>query len=128
MNNARWQFHTEFINWNSGDQKSIFKAAKTFFNFKSDVAIPDYRDSDALAEDIGKFFVHKIEHIRLQLDQATAQTSVLPTAPPVSSCWESFTKLTNEDMQKLILKSSNNCRYSFGMNISFRHDLFSPIW
>jgi hypothetical protein len=52
MNRARKTFYTDF---NGSDQRKLFKAAKNDLNFS------EYEDPIMLANDIGEFFIQKIE-------------------------------------------------------------------
>ena len=65
-------------------------------------------DNRKLANDIGKFFVQKIERIRTELDTAaTAESSQLFEPPYLNSAQlASFTILSQEDIKNLIGKSS----------------------
>ena len=112
INRSRRQFYTDFITENSGDQKSLFKAAKTLFSLKSDVSIPYCRDPNVLANDVGKYFFQKIERLRSDLDSAKASSttqsiSTSSSTPSDSSCrFDTFSILSDDDMQQIITNSS----------------------
>ena len=68
MNKARREFYTNFIEENSRDQKKLFAAGNRLLNRGSADWLPLTTDRAQFAEDIGKFFVQKIEHMRSRLD------------------------------------------------------------
>ena len=107
MNCARRDFYTDFIQENTIEQRELFRAAKTLFNKKTDLTFPDHRDSTALANDIGRFFVQKIERIRSELD-ATASPYPIDASrtAPTTARFDSFDMLSEEKVKQLISKSS----------------------
>ena len=68
MNKARREFYTNFIEEYSGEQKKLFAASNRLLNRGSADCLPPTVDRPQFAEDIGKFFVQKIVHIRSRLD------------------------------------------------------------
>ena len=66
-----------------------------------------YHDNRTLANDIGKFFVQKVERIRYQLDSTTARSTPAAQTPSLcSTLLSSFSPLTaEEDIKFLIGKS-----------------------
>ena len=64
MNKPMQDFYSKFIEDNSTDQRKIFGAAKKLLGTHELLRFPDHLDKTVLANDIGKFFVRKIEHIR----------------------------------------------------------------
>ena len=71
MNVAKKDFYTNFVAENSMDQGKFFRAAKKLLAKKEVPSFPGYVDKPVLANDIGKFFIRKIESIRLDIDKAT---------------------------------------------------------
>ena len=67
---ARSDYYTDFIKENCSDSRKLFKSAKTLFDQELDLNFAGYHDNTKLANDIGKFFVQKIERIRSELDKA----------------------------------------------------------
>ena len=67
MNRTRKSFYTVFISDNSTDQRQLFKAAKILFTQRSDLTFPDYEDSNILANDIGEFFIQRLNVFVLSL-------------------------------------------------------------
>lgn len=68
MKSARRDYYTNFIHENSGDQRKLFRSARTLFDTKSELTFQGYNDSNVLANDIGLYFTQKIERIRAGLD------------------------------------------------------------
>ena len=78
-----------------------------------DLNFTGYHDDTKLANDIGKFFVQKIERIRTKLDTATTTDSSPSFEPPHSNSAQlaSFKILSQKDVKSLIGKSSKKtCR------------------
>ena len=101
--------YTNLIQGNSDDSRKLFRCAKSLFNQEANLTFPGYNDNTKLANDIGKFFVQKIERIRTALD--TAASNLGPTAiePLHTSCpsqQASFTDRSEEDVKRLIGRSS----------------------
>ena len=70
---ARSDYYTDFIKENCSDSRKLFKSAKSLFDQEVALNFVGYHDNTKLANDIGKFFVQKIERIRSELD-TTATT------------------------------------------------------
>ena len=109
MKRARTTYYTDLIQENSDDSRKLFRCAKSLFNQEANLTFPGYNDNTKLANDIGKFFVQKIERIRTALD--TAASNLGPTAiePLHTSCpsqQASFTDRSEEDVKRLIGRSS----------------------
>jgi len=64
MNMTRREFFSKFITENSADQGQLFRAARKLLCKTNELSSPDYHDRVALANDIGRFFVRKLERIR----------------------------------------------------------------
>ena len=106
MNSARNKFYTDLISENSCDHLKLFKVAKTLFNQKTELIFPHYQDSSVLANDIGTFFMQKIERILFELDATVDPTQSVETAPAASiPCFDSFELLSEENVRLLISKS-----------------------
>ena len=107
MKRARRHFYTNFIAENSNDQGKLFRAAKSLFVQKSELTFPDYRNSSALANDIGEYFVRKIDRVRSELDSVnpiedSTSCTVSHSVTPI----DSFNKLDKKDVRELIAESS----------------------
>ena len=70
-------FYVDFMGENGGDQGRLFKATRALLLPKDDLCFPKYVDSAALANDIGRFFHHKI--INIQADLVAAVTEAQST-------------------------------------------------
>ena len=77
INKARREFYNNFIDENSGDQKKLFRASQRLFDRTMDDGLPPNLDSRTFSNDLGKFFVQKIDTIRTQLD-TNQQTDSYP--------------------------------------------------
>ena len=112
MSKARREFYCNFIDENSGDQKKLFRKSQRLFNRTMDDGLPPNLDSRTFSNDLGKFFVQKIDTIRTQLD-TDQQTDSYPeddtssadeTVPPLPT----FTMLSVRDVKELIQNSALN--------------------
>ena len=114
MNETRCKFYNDFVQDNSTNQRSLFSAVKKLLNQKDNRAgYPPVNNNVKLANQLGTFFVQKIETIDSKLDNM-AQGLPSPlndyaTVPP--SSFSKFNPLTEEKVRKLIgssaKKSSN---------------------
>ena len=110
MNVARKEFYTDFIAENSSDQGKLFRAAKKLLAKKEVPSFPEYVDNSALVNDIGRYFIRKINTIRSGID-ATSDPSdgaLLPDDPvvgPNKQLWE-FRSLDEGQVSELIQKCS----------------------
>ena len=77
MNKARREFYSNFMDENGGDQKKLFRASQRLFYGTVDDGLPPNVDSRTFSNDLGKYFVQKIDTIRTQLD-TDQQTDSLP--------------------------------------------------
>ena len=68
MNKARREFYSNFIDENGGDQKKLFCASQRLFNGTVNDGLPPNVDSRTFSNDLGKYFVQKIDTICKQLD------------------------------------------------------------
>ena len=107
MNKARSEFYSNFIDENSGDQRRLFRASQRLFNRTVDDGHPPHLDSTAFSNDLGKYFVQKIETIRRQLDTDPADSHLvcdtLSAAEAESApSFPTFTILSDSDVKLLI--------------------------
>lgn len=75
-------FYTNFIDENSTDQGRLFRATKQLLAKKEELSFPNYQDKSKLADDIGGFFVRKINKIRSDIDAVDIDQSVRNALPP----------------------------------------------
>lgn len=69
MNEARRKFYSDFIVENSSNQRKLFSATKKLLNQGHDVPFPPTSDKLVLANEMGSFFVEKIDAIHAKLDR-----------------------------------------------------------
>ena len=106
MNQERTEFYRDFIHEACNDQRKLFKSAKTLFKQKADLSFLDYRDPTSLANDIGHFFVQKIECIRSDLnDPSTTQYITETSSTSPITAFDKFQVMNEEDVKHLITKS-----------------------
>ena len=67
MNEALRKFYSNFIVENSSNQSNLFSATK--LNQGHEVPFPPTRDKLVLANEMGSFFVEKIDDIHVKLDR-----------------------------------------------------------
>ena len=112
INKARKVFYADFIEKNSSDQGKLFRGMEKLLAPKETLHFTDYRDNCILANDIGKFFNHKISYIRKELDASiNASDTDTNTVPddPVLDCIQhlsEFRGLSCEEVQSIIQKSA----------------------
>ncbi|CAB4023503.1 Hypothetical predicted protein [Paramuricea clavata] len=103
MNRSRKKIYTDFVLEHSSDQRKLFNAAKSLFHQRNDLNSPAYEDQIMLANDIGEFFVQKIENIRSELDLSASD---FDESIALNACFDSFEQLSEEDVKNLITKSN----------------------
>ena len=110
MNKARREFYSNFIDENNSDQKNLFRASQHLFIRTMDGGLPPNLDGRTFSNDLGKFFVQKIDAIRMQLDTNLQTESFLDdntssaneTVPP----FPTFTMLSVREVKQLIQNSA----------------------
>ena len=92
------------------DQGRLFRAAKQLLAKKEVSSFPGYVDKSVLANDIGKFFIRKIQSIRTDIDKAVNSRAnmVLPEGPEVGpeKAQLAFHPLSEEEVLKLVRQSA----------------------
>ena len=68
MNKARQEFYTHFVEENSSNQKKLFNAANKLVGERKQLRFPEHINKTVLANDIGRYFVRKIERLRTDID------------------------------------------------------------
>ena len=109
MNETRCKFYNDFVQDNSTNQRSLFSAVKKLLNQKDNRAVyPPVNNNVKLANQLGMFFVQKIETIGSKLDNMAQGLPSPPndyaTVPP--SSFSKFNPLTEEKVSKLIGSSA----------------------
>ena len=79
---------------------------KALFKQKADLSFLDHHDPTALANDIGQFFVQKIECIRSELiDSPSSQPNTETSSTSSIAPFDKFKEMNEEDVKHLITKS-----------------------
>ena len=96
------------IQENSHDPRKLFNSAQTIFNHEAALNFQGYQDDRVQkADDIGNFFIQKVEVIRSKLDSATSSVDASYPARSVSpACFDVFNPPTKDDVTKLIANSN----------------------
>ena len=109
MNEARCKFYHNFLQDNSSSQRHLFLAAKKLLNQGNNRAVyPLVDDKIKLANQLGTFFIQKIEIIGSNLDNMAQGLPTLPddhalvSPPPLCK----FSLLKEEKICKLINSST----------------------
>ena len=109
MNDARRKFYHNFIRDNSSSQRFLFWAAKKLLSQGDNrVVYPPVDDNIKLANQLGTFFIQKIETIGSNLDGMAQGLPALPDdlAPVSPPPFSNFSPLTEETVRKLINSSA----------------------
>ena len=69
MNEARRKVYSDFIFENSSNERNLFVAIKRLLNQGHEVPFPPTSDKPVLANEMGSFFVEKIDAIYAKLDR-----------------------------------------------------------
>ena len=76
MKTARCKYYSDFISENSSDQRKLFKAAKSLLSEPSSLVLPVGMDASALANNIGEFFIKKVDDIKSSLGELSSAPSL----------------------------------------------------
>ena len=82
MNKTREEFYCKFIEDNGTDQRKLFCAAKKLLGASDVLNFPVHLDKTVLANDVSKFFVRKVEHIRQNTDSICLSSADRNLVPP----------------------------------------------
>ena len=89
MNKARQAFYTKLIEDNSCNQRKLFRVSKRLFNQSQGDELPPNLHAPTFANDVGKYFVSKIDAIQRQID---ADITELPASTSIPA--NGFTRST----------------------------------
>ena len=109
MNETRCKFYNDFVQDNSSNQRSLFSAAKKLLNKEDNRAVyPPVNNNVKLANQLGNFFVQKIETIGSKLDNMVQGLPCPPDdhAPVSPPPFCKFSLLTEKEVLKLISSSA----------------------
>ena len=82
MNKARRDFYSEFMVENGADQRKLFNAAKKLLGMNDEPLFAEHLDKTIIANDIGRYFVRKVENIRNEIDATPISQSDRNLVPP----------------------------------------------
>ena len=108
MKTARTTYYHKFIEDSSSNQRTLFKASKQLLNLKQNPVFSDRSTSESqkLANEIGTFFIQKIENFRSKLDNITSpnDSHISYSDPPnkTNIVMEKFELLTETQILDLI--------------------------
>ena len=105
MNEARRKFYADFNVENNSNQGNLFSATKRLLNQGHEVPFPPTSDKLVLANEMGSFFVEKIDAIHVKLDRLAdclhdSHFDYVKTLP--TRTLDSFIPLTESAVSKLI--------------------------
>lgn len=109
-NKSRCEFYKSFIGENSSDQRKLLVAMKTLLNHTHEVPYPPFKDKLTFANEMGSYFMEKIDNIQAKLDNMASGLSSLP--PSSNSClcpcsiMDRFSQLSENDVRKCIESSA----------------------
>ena len=110
MNISRCEFNKSFTDENSSNQRKLFSATKTLLNHTHEVPYLPFKDKLPFPNEMGSYFIEKIDNIQAKLDTMASGLSSLP--PPSNSCsrpgniMDRFSQLSENDVRKLIESSA----------------------
>ena len=109
MNEARQVYYSTLIAENSHDKKHLFKVSKKLLNITGSPVLPLHEDKQKLANEMGMFFIKKIDHIHLDLDnhdKQQASTDRDSNDIEIDSLLFKFSSLSQEEVHDLVRASS----------------------
>ena len=112
LNKARREFYTNFIAENSHDQRKLFRASKRLFNCPRDDGLPPNLNAPAFANNLGKYFVAKVQMIQQKVVNDALLLDV-PSGPVTDTSTvksniflSAFEKLSDSDVKSLMRRST----------------------
>lgn len=109
MNKARQEFYTHFVEENSSNQKKLFNAANKLLGERKQLCFPEHINKIVLVNDIGRYFVRKIEHIRTDVDSIhlhPQDQDLVPSDGVTNRTLNSFNNLSERNVSDLINNSA----------------------
>ena len=110
MNKSHCEFCKSFIGENRFDQRKLFAATKTLLNHTHEVPYLPVKDKLTFANEMGSYFIEKIDNIQATLDNMAFGLSSL--LAPRNSClrpcsiMDRFSQLSENDVRKMIESSA----------------------
>ena len=109
MSDARRRYYADCFNETSDNPRTLWKTINNILNRTHSPSIPDFSDIKSLSESFSKFFIDKIEKIRMNF---TNDVHNMPDikSPTVKSRMTCFELATAHEVRKLIINSpSKTC-------------------
>ena len=110
---TRQEFNTNFIEENSLNQRRLFRASKRLLNVSRDDGVPPNLHAPTFVNDLGQYFVTKIETIQCKLDIESFDSvtslfdSVTDDSTSVSvTLFTDFENVSTSDVALLIRRSA----------------------
>ena len=94
MNNARRAFYTNFIEENSCDQRTLFRASKRLFNQSQDDGLSPNLHAPRFTDQIGEYFATKIDTIQRQIEADITDLTIHEASISVDSTAKVFPTLS----------------------------------
>ena len=111
MSDARRRYYADCINETSENPRTLWKTINNILHRTQSPSIPAFSDIKSLSESFSKFFMDKIEKIRMNFTNDVHNISVIesPTVK-VKSRMTCFELATADELRKLIINSpSKTC-------------------
>ena len=109
MSDARRRYYADCINETSENPRTLWKTINNFLHRTQSPSIPAFPDIKSLSESFSKFFMDKIEKIRMNFTNDAHNTPVIES-PTVKSRMTRFELATADEVRKLIINSpSKTC-------------------
>ena len=107
MNKARQEFYTHFLEENSSNQKKLFNAPNKLLGERKQLRFPEHINKTMLANDIGRYFLRKIERIRTDSIHLHPQDQdLVPSDGVTNRTLNSFNNLSEHNVSDLINNSA----------------------
>ena len=109
MSDARRRYYADCINETSENPRTLWKTINNILHRTQSSSIPAFLDIKSLSESFSKFFIDKIEKIRMNFTNDVHNTPVIES-PTVKSRTTRFEPATADEVRKLIINSpSKTC-------------------
>jgi len=107
LSDTKKSYYSELIAESAGDTKKLFNIVNSLCKVDDRYdALPTHDSPQSLANDFGAFFIKKIELIQQDIDRIVVNQHEVQVQHPHARL-ESFSKLTEDDVQRIIMSSSN---------------------
>ncbi len=104
------KYNSDLVNMNANNPKSLFRIINRLLHRKEETPMPPHTSESDLANEFSTFFTQKIRTIRDFLDNPQGDGSpkiVWQDEPKFNTQLSEFKLLTEDEVKKVILKSSN---------------------